>query len=133
MTAASPITALQREEALAILAAHKEEFRELGVKSLALFGSVARNEARPDSDVDFLIEADFDKLPSWGFADIRLRLRDLLNREVDLANPNLLKPRIRDHILQEAILILSMDQAEQPQYKEAPTARKGSPRSIAKQ
>jgi len=126
MTSASQsTTALNREEALAILADHQEEFRQLGVKSLALFGSVARNEARPDSDVDLLIETDFDKLPPWGFADIRLRLRDLLKHEVDLANPNLLKPRIRDQILQEAIPILSTDPAKQPQYQEfQPVPRK---------
>lgn len=122
MTAASqPTTALQREEVLAILAAHQEELRRLGVKSLALFGSVARNEARPDSDVDLLIETDLAQLPAWGAADIRLRLQALLNREVDLANPNLLKPRIREQILQESIPILSSCQTEPPTDQESNT------------
>ncbi len=103
--------ALQREEVLQILTAHQEEFRKLGVKSLALFGSVARNEARSDSDVDLLLEADLDQLPAWGLVDIRHQLKCLLNREIDLANPHLLKPRIRAHILQEAIPILSSAQA----------------------
>lgn len=111
-TASQPTKALQREEVLQILSAHQEEFRKLGVKSLALFGSVARNEARSDSDVDLLIEANLEKLPAWGLADIRHKLQRLLNREIDLANPNLLKPRIREQILQEAIPILWSSQAQ---------------------
>ena len=47
---------MKRDEVLAILAAHREQLQEMGVKSLNLFGSVARDEARPDSDVDFLVE-----------------------------------------------------------------------------
>jgi len=47
---------MQRDEVLAILAGRREELTALGVKSLNLFGSVARDEARPDSDVDFLVE-----------------------------------------------------------------------------
>ncbi len=49
---------MKRDEVLAILAVHREQLQELGVKSLELFGSVARDEARPDSDVDFLVEFD---------------------------------------------------------------------------
>lgn len=116
-TASQPTKALQREEVLQILTAHQQEFRKLGVKSLALFGSVARNEARFDSDVDLLIETDIEKLSAWGLADIRHQLQRLLNREIDLANPNLLKPRIREQILQEAIPILwsSQTQTTKPQ------------------
>ena len=49
-------TEMKRDEVLAILAAHREPLQRLGVKSLTLFGSVARDEARPDSDVDLLVE-----------------------------------------------------------------------------
>jgi uncharacterized protein len=51
---------MKRDEVLAILAAHREQLQALGVKSLNLFGSVARDEARPDSDVDFLVEFSID-------------------------------------------------------------------------
>ena len=54
---------MKRAEVLAILAAHREKLQELGVKSLNLFGSVARDEARPDSDVDFLVRV----LSTWWF------------------------------------------------------------------
>lgn len=47
---------MKREEVLQILAEHKDKLKALGVKSLDLFGSVARDEARSDSDVDFLVE-----------------------------------------------------------------------------
>lgn len=43
---------MNREEVLQILRTHQQELKDLGVRSLELFGSVARNEARPDSDVD---------------------------------------------------------------------------------
>jgi uncharacterized protein len=47
---------MKRDEVLAIVQAHQEQLKEMGVRSLDLFGSVARDEARPDSDVDFLVE-----------------------------------------------------------------------------
>ncbi len=46
---------MKRDQVLAILNAHQAELQDLGVKSLELFGSVARDEARRDSDVDFLV------------------------------------------------------------------------------
>ncbi len=46
---------MERDEILDILDAHRDEIERFKVKSLALFGSVARNEARSDSDVDFLV------------------------------------------------------------------------------
>ncbi|MGB3561088.1 MAG: nucleotidyltransferase domain-containing protein, partial [Geitlerinemataceae cyanobacterium] len=49
---------MKRDEVLAIIAAHREQLQAMGVKSLDLFGSVARDEARPDRDVDFLVEFD---------------------------------------------------------------------------
>ena len=73
-----------------------------GVKSLALFGSVARDEARPDSDVDLLVE--FDR-PVGLFAFIGLQqfLETLLGCKVDLGTPRSLKPRVKERVLQEAI------------------------------
>jgi len=109
---------MRRDEALAILISHQEELRSLGVKSLSLFGSTARDEARVDSDVDLLVELDYDKLPAWGLIDLRLHLKNLLQREVDLTNPNLLKPRLRSRILGEAIPILSVPQAAKINNKE---------------
>ncbi|GAB4461598.1 MAG: hypothetical protein OHK0037_10980 [Elainellaceae cyanobacterium] len=47
---------MNREQVIALVQAHRAQLQALGVKSLDLFGSVARDEARDDSDVDFLVE-----------------------------------------------------------------------------
>ncbi|GET36371.1 nucleotidyltransferase family protein [Microseira wollei] len=47
---------MQRHEVLAILTKHQEAIKNYRIKSLAIFGSVARDEAKPDSDVDILVE-----------------------------------------------------------------------------
>lgn len=102
---------MHKDEVIAILKAHLEEFENLGVKSLALFGSVVRGQAGPNSDVDLLIEFEPAKVPE-GFAFFghqeRLRelLQSLLGQPVDLADPRLLKPRIQEHILSQAVSIL---------------------------
>ena len=94
---------MKRTEVLRILHEKRSELAEkYGVKSLALFGSVARDEARPDSDVDLLVE--FDR-PVGLFAFISLQqfLENLLGSKVDLGTLRSLKPRLKDSVLQEAI------------------------------
>ena len=49
---------MNRDQAIRVLSAHSEEIRRLGVTWLALFGSVARDQARPDSDIDLLVDID---------------------------------------------------------------------------
>jgi predicted nucleotidyltransferase len=93
---------VRRDEALKILTDHREELQEFGVKRLAIFGSVARDEAGPESDVDVLVE--FDKpVGIFEFLDLKTRLEELLGRPVDLATENGLKRQLRDRILEEAI------------------------------
>ena len=81
---------------------HRKELEGLGVRSLALFGSVVRGEARPDSDVDILVK--FSK-PVGLFEFIRLkhRLEEILGRSVDLVTRAALKPQLRDRILEECV------------------------------
>ncbi|MCS6786167.1 MAG: nucleotidyltransferase family protein [Thiobacillaceae bacterium] len=73
-----------------------------GVKRLLLFGSTARNEARPGSDVDLLVEfegpATFD-----GYFGLLHYLETLLGRPVDLVTPRSLPERLRGMIEHEAI------------------------------
>jgi predicted nucleotidyltransferase len=93
---------MDRDEALSLLRAHMDELRTLGVQEISIFGSVARGEAGPDSDVDVLVELG----PGIGlfrFVDIRDRLSEILGRPVDMATPDGLKPRIKDRILAEAV------------------------------
>jgi uncharacterized protein len=96
---------MKREEALKVLAAHREELRAMGVERLSLFGSVARDEAGVGSDVDLLVE--FTPGASIGifeFLDVQETLASLLGAEVDLATPASLHPRLREVILREAVL-----------------------------
>ena len=91
------------DKAIAILRAHADELRALGVTRLALFGSCLRGDAREDSDIDLLIDLDPEhELSLIDFADLRLRLSDLLGREVDLVQRDKLKPHLREAILAEA-------------------------------
>jgi predicted nucleotidyltransferase len=85
----------KREEILRIAEKH-------GVTSIRVFGSVARGEAGPDSDVDFLIEAGSDVTP-WFPGGLVADLRDLLGRDVDVVEQCALRPRIGSHVLSEAI------------------------------
>ena len=94
---------MRREKALHILAEHHQELRErFGVKSLRLFGSVARDEASEGSDVDVLV--DFNDTPSlFGFLRLRTYLQDLLGAKVDLVTESGLKDRARHFVEKDAI------------------------------
>ena len=94
---------MRRETALGILVAHRQELRErFGVKSLRLFGSVARDEASEQSDVDVLV--DFDETPSlFGFLRLQGYLRDLLGAKVDLITETGLKDRVRPYVEKDAV------------------------------
>ena len=94
---------MRREKALGILAAHRLELRErFGVKSLRLFGSVARDEASEESDVDVLV--DFDETPSlFGFLRLQGYLRDLLGAKVDLITETGLREHARPFVEKDAV------------------------------
>ncbi|MFM2432663.1 MAG: hypothetical protein RLZZ511_3877 [Cyanobacteriota bacterium] len=93
---------MEREQVLAVLQQHQEPLKAMGVRSLSLFGSVARNQAGPDSDVDILIDLEppltFDR-----YMDVKLYLEDYLGAAVDLVSWKSLKPQIHDTVKQEAI------------------------------
>ena len=75
---------------------------QLGVKSLALFGSSARDDARPDSDVDLLVE--FSRpVGLFEFVRLKLVLEEILECRVDLVTPDALRESIKTEILKEAI------------------------------
>jgi predicted nucleotidyltransferase len=83
------------------LAAHAAELRSLGVRSLRLFGSVARGDAQPESDVDLLVE--FNEVPGFfGYVRLQKRLQEILGRRVDLVMASGLHPRLRERVLREA-------------------------------
>lgn len=95
---------MKRAEALAILQAHQEELRSMGIKSLHLFGSVARDEARPDSDIDLLVE--FDGRPIGLFAIARMEeyLEGVLaGAKVDFVIRRAVFPELKETIEREAV------------------------------
>ena len=78
----------------------KTKLAELNVKSLAVFGSVARGEAQSGSDIDFLVEfngpATFD-----GYMGLKIFLEDLLETPIDLVTSKGVRPELRPHIESE--------------------------------
>ncbi len=95
---------MSREEALTRLRAQESEIRRFGVKSLALFGSVARNEAQFNSDLDLVV--DFDGEPSYDrYSRLKIFLEDLLNCQVDLVMAAAIKPRMRPYIERDAVRV----------------------------
>lgn len=95
---------MQRDEVLRILAEHQGVIKGYGAKSLAIFGSVARDEASPDSDLDLLVEfeppASFDR-----YMGLRIFLEDLLGCRVDLVTTRGLKARAKPYVESDAIYV----------------------------
>lgn len=95
---------MQRDAVLELLRAHRADLERLGVKSLALFGSTARNEATPMSDVDLLVE--FARpVGLFEFIDVQNYLEELLESRVDLGTPGSIRPRLRERVLREAVYV----------------------------
>ena len=96
---------MRRDELLALLRLHLDELaRRFGVRSLSLFGSHARDTAGPDSDVDPLVEFD-DRMTSRGDTGLIDYREALLGRPVDLATPDVLKPRVRPYVERDLIRV----------------------------
>ena len=96
---------MNKDEVISKLRAHEPELKAAGIVRLAVFGSVARGDNSPGSDVDLL--ADFDKtkhdtLPTMG--RLENRLADLLGTRVDLSSPEWLKGSVKNQALQEAVV-----------------------------
>lgn len=86
----------KREEILRIAARN-------GASNVRVFGSVARGDAGPDSDVDFLIDME-EKRSLMDLGSLLMDLQDLLGRRVDVAEPEGLHWYVKDRVLKEAVL-----------------------------
>lgn len=87
----------QRDAVLAVADRH-------GARNLRVFGSVARGDDHPTSDVDLLVDLD-DGVSLVGLAGLQNELADLLGVSVDVVPASMLKPRLRDRVLNEAVPI----------------------------
>ncbi len=92
---------IQFDKAKMLLMPHREHLSRLGTRHLAIFGSIARNEAAKNSDIDILVDFDAKK-GLFGFADLKFYLEDILNCEVDLVSTRALHPALKKRILREA-------------------------------
>jgi predicted nucleotidyltransferase len=89
---------MTRDEVLARLKPHEPELRAAGLEHLYLFGSAARGEAGPASDIDLMCEITPEGIGLFAFLDLRDRLSGLLHSPVDLVSRAGLRPRIRARI-----------------------------------
>jgi uncharacterized protein len=95
---------MQRDEAISILKQHVRLLQDFGVESLAIFGSVARDEAYLESDIDILVE--FSEPPTFDcYMDLKFYLEDRLGQSIDLVSHKMLKPQIRQTVEREAIRV----------------------------
>ncbi|MEO7911015.1 MAG: nucleotidyltransferase family protein [Roseiflexaceae bacterium] len=85
-----------RRDQILALAAH------YGASNVRVFGSVARGEARPDSDIDFLVRLE-DQRSLLDLVGLWQDLEDLLGCEVDVVTERGLKDRMRERVLREAV------------------------------
>jgi len=96
---------MERERILGILREHEPELKAAGVLHLRLFGSVARGDNTPASDVDLLFDCSDAKpetlLRVYGLED---RVTDILGLPAHLSSAKYMKPRIRERVLEEALV-----------------------------
>lgn len=98
-----------RDAILASLRAHEAELRRAGVLSLSLFGSAARGEAGPKSDIDVLVRLS-EHFAEGGYEylgrlqDLRERLGQIVGREVDIVTEPIRKDRLRRNVEEDRVL-----------------------------
>lgn len=72
------------------------------IRKLSLFGSVLREDFRPESDVDVLVEFEPGQAPGFAFFEMQEELSEILGRRVDLNTPNFLSRYFRNQVLGQA-------------------------------
>ena len=95
-----------RSDVQARLRAVQTEIFGLGVRRLALFGSVRRDTARPDSDVDLLVEFEPEQKTLAHLVDLGDLLESVLGRHVEIVTAEGLSPFLRPHILADAVDVI---------------------------
>jgi predicted nucleotidyltransferase len=92
------------DDVLETLRTHETDLRRLGVAHAAVFGSVARREARVDSDIDVLVELDAERpMGIFEYARLKIYVNEILHGAGDVVNRRTLKPLLRDNILRDAV------------------------------
>jgi uncharacterized protein len=95
---------MNKHAAIRILRRHRDDLRARGITHAALFGSVARSEAGPRSDLDILIELDPAlNLDIFAYVELKRYVAGLFRRRVDVVNKDALKPHLRQPVSADAI------------------------------
>jgi predicted nucleotidyltransferase len=79
------------------------------IKQLSFFGSVLRDDFRPDSDVDVLVEFETGHTPGWDIVSMEDELSSMLSRKVDLHTRNDLSRYIRDRVMRQAKVLYAAE------------------------
>ena len=96
---------MERDDVIAKLRAHEADLQQIGVARLYLFGSVARQDARPDSDVDLFFDTGNARFSLIELVDVQDRVSDILGTETDVMTRASLHPMLRDRIEAEALRV----------------------------
>jgi predicted nucleotidyltransferase len=95
---------MDRARVIAVLRENEAELRRRGVQHAALFGSVARGEARADSDIDVMLDLDPESRVSvFDYVDIVEYVQRLFSERVDVSNRETLKPHVRPSAERDAV------------------------------
>lgn len=93
-----------RDDILRTLKTHESELREMGVDHISLFGSCSRQEERPESDIDLLIDLNIKKpIDLFAYAGLKSHITGLFDRSVDVVDRAALKKRLKGAVEKEAI------------------------------
>jgi predicted nucleotidyltransferase len=95
---------MDKDAVIATLRAHRADLERMGVIHAALFGSVARGEAGPDSDIDIAVDMDYDVVGGlWEYAGLKQQIAALFTSPVDVVNQRTLKPGVRESVARDLI------------------------------
>ena len=92
---------MTRQQVIGILQTHREELRQLGVKKISLFGSVARDSIESQSDADLIVE--FSETTYRRFVALKAFLESILGRKVDLLTPAAVEGRLKAEIEKDLV------------------------------
>lgn len=106
LTTTLPARTSTLAEVISALRSRQADLERRGVVSASIFGSTARGEERPDSDVDIVVDISPDvRMSLTGFAVLQGDLQDMLGRKVDLVEWRNLEPRLLPSIKRDAVRI----------------------------
>jgi predicted nucleotidyltransferase len=94
-----------KDSILELIRTNRRTIKSFGVRKVGLFGSFARNEQSPESDVDLLVEFEKGKKNFDNFIHLNFFLEGLLKRRVEVVTTQALSPHIGPHILKEVIYV----------------------------